>query len=100
MAWSTSNRRATLPPDWDTIRLPILIRDHYQCQHVRTDTGRICGAHTTQVDHIDPDGGDQPANLRALCTWHHRIKSSSEGGRAKAAAAARPAALHPGIRPG
>ncbi|MFE9828490.1 HNH endonuclease [Streptomyces halstedii] len=39
------------------------------------------------MDHVIPDslgGTDDMSNLAAICTYHHRIKSSSEGGTAAA----------------
>lgn len=101
MAWSTSNRRSTLPWNWYTeIRPRILARDRHRCRHVREDTGTECGDYANQVDHIDQrrNWDHSDGNLQSLCEYHHRIKSSQEGGRAaaerrKAAARRR----HPGI---
>ncbi|MFE2912831.1 HNH endonuclease [Kitasatospora indigofera] len=104
MTWSTSRRRATLPPDWQATRRRILDRDHSQCVWERASTGRVCGRPATQVDHIvrPADGGsDEDTNLQALCRWHHQAKSSSEGGQASAAARpsrSRPVEAHPGLR--
>lgn len=80
--WRNSRRRHTLPKAWPKIRHMVLVRDHYRCQHIRVDTGERCGAPANQVDHIvrPADGGtDALDNLRALCAWHHRQKSSAEG---------------------
>lgn len=101
--WSSSDRRARLPRDWGTrVRPRILRRDQYQCQW--PVAGGICGAHANQVDHIDPNGGDDDQNLRALCECHHRLKSSSEGGRAvrrghrrARVRTVRPPETHPGL---
>lgn len=77
-----SRRHAPLPPGWYRTRLRILKRDGYQCTHIREDsTGGRCPEKATDVDHIDPNGGEGDENLRALCGYHHRIKSSGEGGR-------------------
>ncbi|MEU9126596.1 hypothetical protein AB0D08_00515 [Kitasatospora sp. NPDC048540] len=38
------------------------------------------------MDHIVPGDDHREANLRSLCGWHHRAKSSREGAVAKAAA--------------
>lgn len=101
MAWSTSNRRASLPPGWDRLRLVVLARDHHECQHVRAGTGKPCLAYANQCDHIDRKGTDDLSNLQALCSYHHGVKSSREGGRARAAAAGTTTpAPHPGIRQG
>jgi 5-methylcytosine-specific restriction protein A len=72
--WDTSNRKATLPPDWPTIRARILDRDGHACT--------ICGAPANQVDHIRAGtfgGTDEPENLASLCAQHHAWKSSIEG---------------------
>jgi hypothetical protein len=37
------------------------------------------------VDHIRPGDDHSLSNLRSLCSYHHRIKSSQEGAAAKAA---------------
>ncbi len=87
--WKGSNRRHELPRNWPAIVIFVLRRDHHRCQHIRADTGRKCGRHANQVDHIirPTEGGtDHPSNLQALCEWHHQRKSSSEGGTASAAA--------------
>jgi 5-methylcytosine-specific restriction protein A len=69
--WDTSNRRATLPPNWPTIRQRILNRDGHACT--------ICGAVANQVDHIVRGAGDHDANLTSLCQQHHAWKSALEG---------------------
>jgi len=35
------------------------------------------------VDHIKPGNDHSNANLRAMCYWHHRRKSSTEGNQAR-----------------
>lgn len=102
--WKGSNRRQELPKDWPAIVMTVLRRDHHRCQHRREDTGRKCGRHANQVDHIirPADGGtDHPSNLQALCEWHHQRKSSSEGGTASAIARRarrdEDKPLHPGL---
>lgn len=103
--WEGSNRRQTLPPNWDQIRRRILKRDGGRCQWVRGDTHRKCLRPATDVDHrIRPDDGgtDDDTNLWSLCQWHHRWKSSREGGQASGAARrakrdARAKPLHPGL---
>ncbi|ALJ22060.1 hypothetical protein AOA12_20060 [Microbacterium sp. No. 7] len=85
MAWSTSRRKSQLPPDWDTVIRPaILKRDRHRCQHIRYDTGQKCGAYANQVDHVNQQRNHDhsPSNLQSLCEYHHRVKSSAEGGRA------------------
>ncbi len=107
MAWSTSNRKSTLPPGWDTETRPrILKRDNYRCTAIRADTGKRCNERATDVDHITPHslgGSDRDSNLTSLCGWHHSRKSSAEGGEAAAKAAAKRKAAkkrrHPGLLP-
>lgn len=89
MAWSTSNRKRFFPGNWAALRRKVLDRAGGRCQHVDPDTGVRCRAAATQVDHIlskvdSADGGydDSLSNLQALCSYHHSLKSSSEGGRA------------------
>lgn len=94
--WRTSRRKDTLPPNWEQIRRVALARDAHTCY--------VCGGHATHVDHVknSAEGGtDAESNLRAICEWDHLIKSSAEGGRAKAAKQGRrlrPPEPHPGIR--
>ena len=99
--WRGSTRKESLPPDWETaIRPRILKRDRYQCQHVRYDTERKCGAFANQVDHIGDRNDHRDSNLQSLCQHHHQLKSSSQGG--TAAATRRQAAKkrrHPGLLP-
>lgn len=87
MAWSTSDRRAQLPPDWAALRQRVMARDKWSCQWRYPNGGR-CSAKANQCDHINPKGGDSESNLRALCEKHHAWKSSSEGGTARAVAVA------------
>ena len=82
MPWSSSRRSESLPSNWRyVIRPRILKRDGYKCQWEREDTGLLCGAYANQVDHINPGNDHSDENLQALCWWHHKQKSSSEGGR-------------------
>ncbi|WP_367180643.1 HNH endonuclease [uncultured Microbacterium sp.] len=103
MAWSSSNRKQTLPYGWDATRRRILKRDGYRCTAIRFDTERRCEERATDVDHIRSHangGGEEDSNLASLCAHHHATKSSSEGGHA--AAARRRAAKkrhHPGLLP-
>lgn len=95
-----SSRRATLPRDWELRRLAVLRRDGFRCQHVRYDTGLKCGKPANQCDHIDDRDDHSLANLRALCEYHHGVRSSQQGGNAAAAARRRKEPQkqkHPGI---
>ncbi|MFE6471496.1 HNH endonuclease [Streptomyces rochei] len=55
------------------------------------------------MDHVIPaslGGSDDMDNLALLCSWHHRRKSSSEGGRASAltrVSVHRPRESHPAL---
>lgn len=99
--WQGSDRRERLPADWHITQPRILERDRHQCRHVRSDTGRECGAHARQVDHRVPGDDHSDANLFAICDWHHAQKSGREGGTAsgKARRAKRDEAKpqHPGV---
>lgn len=99
--WEGSDRKARLPADWHIIRIRILERDSYACRHVRTDTGRRCGARANQVDHVHADDDHRDSNLQALCEYHHAKKSGREGGLASGAARrekkANSAKKHPGL---
>lgn len=78
-SWRTQPK----PKGWGAIRRRILKRDNYECQ-MPTPLG-VCRAWANEVDHIVPasqGGSDDDPNLRALCHDHHKVKSSSEGGRA------------------
>lgn len=76
--WANSDRRHRLPPDWGKRRKRVLKRDRYKCQ-ARNSYGAMCGDLATDVDHIVPNDDHDDENLRSLCEWHHRRKSSSEG---------------------
>jgi 5-methylcytosine-specific restriction endonuclease McrA len=104
VAWSTSRRKESLPPGWESSTRPrILKRDGYRCTAIRYDTERRCNQPATDVDHITPHslgGSEDDSNLTSLCAHHHKVKSSSEGG--TAAAVRRKAAkkrTHPGLLP-
>jgi len=89
-------RHQPLPRGWYKTRLRILKRDGYRCTHIRYDTNTRCPESANQVDHIDPNGGEADSNLTSLCPYHHKQKSSSEGGRGvhKPAPPTKP---HPGV---
>lgn len=103
MSWTTSDRRLRLPSNWLQIRLRVLRRDGRQCT-ARDQHGVRCAEPATDVDHVRPGDDHREANLTSLCGWHHRVKSSREGGRARAAARRRHDAkfrrteTHPGLR--
>lgn len=97
--WKGSTRKSRLPQNWPSLRQFVLDRDDHRCQWVRHDTGRRCGQYANHADHIINNDDDRPANLQALCAYHHQLKSSAEGGRGLAAkrAAAKTEPQHPGI---
>ncbi len=106
MAWSTSNRKQTLPRGWEATRRRILKRDGGRCTVIRLDTETRCNEPATDVDHIVPHslgGTEDDSNLASCCGWHHSRKSSAEGGNAAATAVARRKAAkkrrHPGLLP-
>lgn len=81
-AWQGSNRKQTLPKDWNTRRNIVLKRDKGICH--------ICGEPgSDSVDHVIP-GEDHslenlsPAHLN-VPPYCHRYKSSVEGNKARGA---------------
>lgn len=87
--WHTSSRRDRLPPDWQSkIQPRILKRDRHECQVIvdRDSRGRPirCRRPANEVDHEIPNDDHRDTNLRAICSWHHGKKSSSEGNAARA----------------
>lgn len=97
MPWEGSDRRSRLPADWPTLRRRILRRDGYRCQERLAD-GSLCDARATDVDHVIPGDDHSESNLRSLCSWHHRRKSSREGNAARGPVPTRTRApeRHPG----
>jgi 5-methylcytosine-specific restriction enzyme A len=102
MAWSrvrSNTRAARLPGDWDRLRAVVLDRDGHACQHELRD-GMRCGAPATDVDHIGDSDDHDPANLRAMCSWHHAARSARQGAAARWAkhSEKRPRERHPGLK--
>lgn len=99
MSWSTSTRRAELPPGWSSTIVPrIKARDHDACQWP-THTG-VCGStDRLEVDHIGDPHDHRDANLRALCHWHHAKRTAEQAAAARGPAVTerRPAERHPGL---
>ena len=81
MAWHGSNRRSRLPSNWSYLRRQVLSRDNHRCQH--KDEGGWCGEYADEVDHIRPGDCHELWNLRALCSYHHAVKSGQEGAAAR-----------------
>lgn len=74
---SSSWRTKPLPPGWEGIRARILKRDRYLCR-LRYDR---CEGFAVEVDHVRPasqGGGDEDANLIAVCGRCHRTKTARE----------------------
>lgn len=104
-AWAGSRYQETRPAGWHRIRMAVMRRDKFRCQHrePRADGELMqCPNRATDVDHIDDPESNAMDNLRALCGLHHQEKSSRAGGRAAAlareqrlAALRRPKKPHP-----
>lgn len=95
-AWAGSDRRATLPRNWDIIRRRILERDGHRCQ-IR-DPG--CTLLATECDHIGDRDDHRDENLRGACRHCHAHRSAMQGVEGRAAVAERserPASTHPGL---
>lgn len=98
MPWESSDRRQRLPPNWDSLRAIVLQRCGGRCELKRKDGSR-CWDKATDVDHISHGDDNSLSNLRGICTWHHKRKSSAEGHAAQQelrAILTRPAETHPG----
>ncbi|GAA0945991.1 hypothetical protein GCM10009550_20190 [Actinocorallia libanotica] len=101
--WKGSDRRSRLPDNWSQLRRRVLKRDGHRCT-ARDAYGVRCDEAATDVDHVRPGDDHREANLTSLCEWHHRAKSSREGGAARVAnwrrhdKRFRRAEDHPGLR--
>lgn len=94
--WADSRRKHELPDDWPQRRAHVLQRDEHRCRW--REHGTVCGKHANQVDHIRPGNDHSFANLQALCSEHHALKSSREGTAARwQERMRRPAERHPGL---
>lgn len=85
MAWSEhpTDRKATLPPDWERRRRAVFQRDGWRCTYVDPDTGR-CRGPAEECDHVRSRDNHDPTNLTSLCSYHHGKKSGGQGGAARA----------------
>jgi len=97
--WSGSTRKAGLPPNWPALRRVVLLRDGFRCTWP-TELGR-CVENATDVDHIGDKDNHEPENLRALCGYHHRQRTSLQGNKARGRGPSEryPREQHPGLRP-
>jgi hypothetical protein len=101
MAWSTSNRKSELPPNWEALRREVLARCGGRCEVLKKDGSR-CRDKARDVDHIQRGSDHRTSNLRGICQWHHARKSAQEGAAAKAELNSilyRAPEVHPGIIP-
>lgn len=87
------DRSAELPHDWPIRRQQVLDRDGGTCTW-RT-RGVRCMGRANEVDHVGNPHDHDVANLRSLCTPHHRARTAVQGGQASARARTRPAEAHP-----
>ena len=97
MAWEGSNRRAQLPPDWARRRQACLDAAGGRCEQL-LPSGRRCPRPATDADHKnDPNDHD---DLQALCSTHHKRKTSQEAreGKARKGSWTREPEAHPGRR--
>lgn len=104
--WKNSNRRATLPSNWQHEIVPRILRRDHLCQWGSQASDRAkyrrCTNQSREVDHIGSNLDHSDRNLRGLCTRHHSIKSGRQGNavssaraRERAAARLRPQEKHP-----
>lgn len=79
VSWAGSNRRATLPPDWNRRRQRILRRDP-TCR-IRS---KVCTILSVEVDHINDPMDHDESNLRGVCSpchAEHTKQQAAEGRR-------------------
>lgn len=78
MAWAGSDRRESLPSNWDRLRKRRFRMDGYRC--TATDAyGNRCTEPAEECDHIGDREDHRIDMLRSLCKWHHGKKSGSQG---------------------
>lgn len=94
--WVGSQRKTELPDDWSsTIRPAIIARDSGRCRWI--EGGRRCPDRGTDVDHIGDKHDHRLANLRLLCSFHHKKRTSIQGNTARKARADRNREQHPAL---
>ena len=91
MAWETSNRRASLPPDWRKIRARILQRDP-----LCTLALDCCAGRSVEVDHIGEATDHRDHMLRGVCSPCHKRRTQQQAREARPTRA-RPQPPHPGV---
>lgn len=78
MAWSKEpGAQRDLPPGWWSIVKRIKKRDKDRCTW-RLPSGKRCPRKGTEVDHIDDPEDHGDANLRLLCTHHHKRRTGEQ----------------------
>ncbi|RNL66255.1 HNH endonuclease [Nocardioides marmoriginsengisoli] len=81
--WAGSNRRATLPPWWNSLAKRMLDRDPV-CKlrypgEWHTNKGWVsCTIASTEVDHIGSNEDHSPKNLRGVCSNCHRRRTQEQ----------------------
>jgi 5-methylcytosine-specific restriction enzyme A len=107
--YERSRRTVPLPSDWPAIRRMILLRDRRRCMWgVLPGEGEPgqCSNDANEVDHMGPPDNHDPALLRAICTLHHRKRTSAQANAARREKlksngghfGGRPRGKHPGMR--
>ena len=82
-AWAGSDRRASLPSDWQAIRRAVLDRDP-ACQLAYAGTwhtsrgATTCAGTSVEVDHIGDRNDHQLANLRGVCSPCHGRRTAQQ----------------------
>lgn len=84
--WSGSDRKETLPANWEYLRQRTFKRDGYRCVATTIDGTRCRETKNLECDHVGARDNHELSNLRTLCHWHHLRRSSGQGGRAAAQA--------------
>jgi 5-methylcytosine-specific restriction protein A len=103
MPWETngsSERRLSLPANWDQLRRETRDAAGGMCQWPRS-SGRLCGQPGTDCDHIGDPSDHSFANRRWLCRFHHNMHTSQQSAEARRAIQAKvmhPVEKHPGLR--
>lgn len=98
--WSSRGIRPRSRGVPEPLRSRVLRRDRRRCRIAGPD----CLGVATEVDHlraVADGGGDDPANLRAVCEVCHRAKTAAEAQAARKRLGRRRApAPHPALGPG
>lgn len=79
MGWEKSNRRFDLPKNWESLRKQVFARDGYRCTDEDARTGLRCSRPAEECDHLGKRTDHRLEMLTSLCTYHHSLKSASQG---------------------